>query len=283
MGPAVTGPASPLPGETLDRHDGRWRVADHGAQVLAWQPLDGDARPVLWYDPSDPQELPGVIRGGIPICAPWFGHGPGDDLEPHHGRARLCDFGREVLLDGPRFLLVRHTVEPEDLGAPFRLAHTVEMTGSSMTLNLEVTCTGTEPRPFEAVWHTYFRVGDAARARVEGVGGAAWRNHATGTSGTFTSDLLAIGPDTDTVLQEADGELSLADPAWGRRIDVDTQGCPTAVVWNPRTTAGTRSDLTGRAWRDLVCLETGAAKENALLLEPGQDTSLHMRVSTGTL
>lgn len=272
-----TGPA--LPGKVLDRHDGRWLIADHGAQVLAWQPLEAGSRPVLWFDPSDPQELPGVIRGGIPVCSPWFGHGPGDDQNPQHGPARLAGFDREVLLDGPRFLLVRHTVSPEALGAPFRLVHTVEMTGTSMTLSLEATCTDTMPRRFEAVWHSYFRVGDAAQARVEGVEGASWRNYATGATGTHAAGSLPIAADTDTVLQGAEGELSLADPAWGRRIDVDTQGCPTAVVWNPRMSTGTRTDLTGRSWRDLVCLETGTAKENALLLEPGQDTSVHMRVS----
>jgi len=283
VGTAVTSPATPLPGELLDRHEGRWLIADHGSQVLAWEPLDGDRRQVLWYDSADPQELPGVIRGGVPICAPWFGHGPDDDQDPQHGLARLSAFGREVLLNGPRFLLVRHTVGPEELGAPFRLVHTVEMTGGSMTLNLEATCTDTVPRRFEAVWHSYFRVGDAARATVTGVEGAAWHNHATGDAGALASDSLPIAPDTDTVLQGSQEALSVVDPAWGRRIDVDTQGCPTAVVWNPRMRSGTRTDLTGRSWRDFVCLETGTAKENALVLEPGQDTSLEMRDSVSTL
>lgn len=272
-----------LPGPSLCRQGGHWLIADHGAQVLAWRPLAAGSRPVLWFCSSDPEELPGVIRGGAPICAPWFGHGPSDDQGPHHGLARLADFSGELLIDGPRYLLARYAAGPEALGAPLSIEHTVEMSGLSLTLSLRITNADSVPRRVEAVWHSYFRVGDAARARVEGVGGASWRNYATGASGTLADDVLPVAPDTDTVLAHPDGPLSLADPAWERRISVETEGCPTAIVWNPRMSSGTRPDLTGRGWRDLVCLETGAAKQDALELDPGQDTMLHMRVGVTDL
>lgn len=277
-----TGTTRPLR-PALCRRGGDWLIADHGAQVLAWRPLAEGSRPVFWFSPADPEELPGVIRGGAPICAPWFGHGPTGDRNPHHGLARLADFSGELLIDGPRYLLARYTAGPQALGAPLRIEHTVEMSGLSLTLTLQITNTDSAPRTVEAVWHSYFRVGDAARARVEGVQGASWRNHATGASGTLADDVLPLAPDTDTVLQHPDGPLSLVDPAWGRRIGVETEGCPTAVVWNPRMSSGTRDDLTGRAWRDLVCLETGAAGQAALVLAPGEDAMLHMRVGVTDL
>ncbi len=269
-----------FPGPILNRRDGRWAVADHGAQVLAWQPLGRpDHRPVLWFDPSDVQESPGVIRGGIPVCAPWFGHGPTDDRPVHHGLMRLTDFHREVALDDPRQLLLRYRARLPGVD----VVHTVEMTGSSLGLELSLTSTAAQPQRVEAVWHSYLRVGDASRARVEGVRGASFHNFATGRRGRMDDDVLPVGIDTDTVLQDPVGALTLVDPAWRRGISLSTQGCPTAVVWNPRISSGTRPDATGAAWRDFVCVETGAAKERAIGLEPEDSVTLALRISAGPL
>ncbi len=74
-----------LPGTLHTAHDGAWQVAEHGCQVLAWQ---ADGKPVIWFDPEHADESDAVIRGGVPLCAPWFGHGPNNDQDPQHGLAR---------------------------------------------------------------------------------------------------------------------------------------------------------------------------------------------------
>lgn len=300
-----TGIGGRLPGPVTARQDGRWMIADHGAQLLGWQPIDQDAgqqpatlHPVIWFEPADPQELPGVIRGGIPVCAPWFGHGPRDDQEPQHGIMRLTDFDREILTDQADRLAVRYRAELPGVSS----LHTVELTGQAATLTLCLTSTGSRSQQVEGVWHSYLRVGDASRAWLEGVRGATFHNYATGRQGRLDADRLAVTIDTDTVVQDPPGPLALIDPAWARRITLQTHcllsdrrggrpvdrepaassqqtgSCPTAVVWNPRRTSGTRTDLTGTAWRDFVCVETGAAKQNAIDLEPGQTLTLGLRI-----
>lgn len=255
-------------------------MADHGSQVLCWQPLGAGARPVLWFDPSDPRELPGVIRGGVPVCAPWFGHGPADDRRPQHGVMRLTDFDREVLCDRDDRLVVRHRAALPGV----RALHTVEMTGSALSLALTLTSSSSSSQCIEAVWHSYLRVGDAARARIEGLRGSSFHNYATGDLGRVDDDRLAVTVDTDTVLQDPAGPLVLVDPAWQRRISLSTgcgpsRSCPTVVVWNPLRSSGTRTDATGSAWRDFVCLETGAAKQRAIELAPGRSITLTLRIS----
>ena len=85
---------STLPGTLHSAHDGTWQVAEHGCQVLAWQ---ADDKPVIWFDAEHADESEAVIRGGIPLCAPWFGHGPNNDQDPQHGLARRTDFEVTVL------------------------------------------------------------------------------------------------------------------------------------------------------------------------------------------
>ncbi|WP_084149516.1 D-hexose-6-phosphate mutarotase [Acidipropionibacterium jensenii] len=278
-----------LPGPVLTRQHSRWAVAHHGAQVLAWQPVPAISagapaasssqlawtdRPVLWFDPTDPQELPGVIRGGIPVCAPWFGHGPADDRNPQHGAMRLIDFTREILADSANRLRVRYRGSLPGVD----VVQMVEMTDSALRLGLTLTSTLGHPQQVEAVWHSYLRVGDASRTTVRGVAGADLHNYATGQRGPLADDILPVRPDTDTVLQDPAGPLVLVDPAWRRRITLRTAGCPTAVVWNPLLSQDTRSDLTGTAWRDFVCVETGAAKEHAIELPAGRSTTLQLEI-----
>lgn len=295
-----------LPGPVTTRQDGRWMIADHGAQLLGWQPIGQDAdrhpetsQPVIWFEPADPQELPGVIRGGIPVCAPWFGHGPRDDQEPQHGVMRLTDFDRETVVDRADRLAVRYRAELPGVSA----LHAIELTGQAATLTLSLTSTGSRSQQVEGVWHSYLRVGDASRAWLQGVRGATFHNYATGRQGRLDADRLAVTIDTDTVVQDPPGPLVLIDPAWARRITLQTHclladrrggreaaassqedgGCPTAVVWNPHLTTGTRTDLTGTAWRDFVCVETGAAKQHAIDLEPGQTLTLSLRIGVAPI
>ena len=85
----IMGGMTNLPGILHTAHDGAWQVAEHGCQVLAWQ---ADDKPVIWFDPEHADESDAVIRGGVPLCAPWVGHGPTNDQDPQHGLARRSDF-----------------------------------------------------------------------------------------------------------------------------------------------------------------------------------------------
>lgn len=291
---------STLPGPLTQARDGRWQVADHGAQVLAWQPADA-AHPVIWTDPDHPVSHPGVLEGGIPVCAPWFGHGPDGTLDPQHGPARTLDFTRvsSSTTDGLEVVLA---LPAADDPARDRVAvrHEVHLTDDALDLRLTLTNEGAEPVTVEAMWHSYFRVGDAARSRVEGVAGASWWNTVDDTRGVFDEDIMPIVPGTDTVVQDADPShvddlaadpgdagapgrartVALVDPAWGRRIDLATEGCPTVVVWNPyRGVMPADPSPALAAWRDFVCVETGYAKEHALTLAPGTSVTTRTRIT----
>ena len=56
----------------------------HGAQVTSWVPA-GQGE-VLFVSAASRWETGRAIRGGIPICFPWFGNKAGDAQAPAHGR-----------------------------------------------------------------------------------------------------------------------------------------------------------------------------------------------------
>lgn len=260
-----------LPGTVHTTRDAAWSVAEHGCQVLGWQP---GSQPVIWFDAAHAEEKDRVIRGGVPLCAPWFGHGPDDDLDPQHGLARLTDF--DVVADAGSDRL---EVTGAALLDGIEVRHHVVMDAEALTMTLLLTNRDATPRVVEAMWHTYLRVGDAARTSVEGVRGADWHNFATGTTGHFDDNALPLTPDTDTVLQGVGTTLTLVDPTWNRHIDLTLGGCRSAVVWNPHSATKVRPGPTGEAWRDFVCVETGLCKDNAVTLDPGRDLSLTTRLT----
>ena len=263
---------STLPGTLHSAHDGAWQVAEHGCQVLAWK---ADGKPVIWFDAEHAHESEAVIRGGIPLCAPCFGHGPNNDQNPQHGLARRSDFA--VTVADP--FRVIGTAETALIG----IRHEVVMADAALEMTLSLTNHDHKPRTVEGMWHTYLRVGDAGQARVRGIQGADWHNFATGEKGGFNADELVLAPDTDTVIQGVGPALTLVDPAWGRQIRLETTGCPSAVIWNPRSSSATGDNPTAQAWRDFVCVETGVCKDNAVVLAPDRGLTMSMRISVKTL
>ena len=81
----------PLGGPVVEMtHAGaRAVVSIQGGQVLSYVPTPG-AQDVLWLSPVA-RIVPGKsIRGGIPVCWPWFGPHAADGALPAHGFVRTA-------------------------------------------------------------------------------------------------------------------------------------------------------------------------------------------------
>ncbi len=71
----------------LQAAEGEAQVYLQGAHVAHFQPR-GD-KPVLWMSGESRFEAGKPIRGGVPVCFPWFGPKAGSPDAPMHGFARL--------------------------------------------------------------------------------------------------------------------------------------------------------------------------------------------------
>lgn len=268
---------------------GRFEVHDHGAHITQWVP-SADASPVLWTSPTAKFEPTVAIRGGIPICFPWFGTGRKTNKYPAHGFARLA---RWQLLEGRetngvttlRWLLDETMIPRLDGIDPDRNRFEITATqtfDSQLTIVMRLRNTDNVPLVVEQALHTYLHVGDIRRASVHGLGGKEFfdqirRNFDTQIGAVeFTRELDRIYWVDDTV--------EVHDPVLRRRIVLDTHNSETTVVWNPwaEKTAGL-SDMPDDAWESMVCVETSNVRNKAVHLNPGQAHELRLTLSVADL
>jgi D-hexose-6-phosphate mutarotase len=271
----------------IDAAGGEAHVYLHGAHVTHFQPRG--ERPLLFLSGKSHFEggTPGkAIRGGIPLCFPWFGAKAGDPSAPAHGFARLLPWQ----LDGV------HRGEHGELRASLRLepneytrryfdhdfTATLALTVSArLELELAVLNRGAAPMTIEEALHTYFAVADARRISIRGLEGIDYLDKTEGfVRKPGASDPIAITRETDRVYPGARGAVTVVDPAWGRRILVEKGGSATTVVWNPwAEKAKAMADFGDDEWIDMVCVETVNSGDGAVTIAPGQTHA--MRATLG--
>src|SRR5271155_2373079 len=172
----------------------------HGAQVTSWKPAG--AEEVIFLSSRARFAEGQAIRGGIPICFPWFRAKSDNALAPAHGivRTKLWALASIAQQDGD--VLVTMTTE-SDAGThkwwphDFRAVHRVTF-GTALKLEFTVTNTGAVPLRFEAALHTYYHVGDIHRARLQGLDGATYLDNTDGNREKIQVGGVAIGAATDS-------------------------------------------------------------------------------------
>jgi glucose-6-phosphate 1-epimerase len=260
-------------------------IALHGAQVLTFTPR-GD-RDWLWVSDRAYFQVGKPLRGGIPICFPWFGpHATERDSPPHgFARTRLWRLGRVDELGGQR-LRAELTLAPDPAGAPLfpgafaaRLAVTA---GEALELAFEVTNGGEAPFSFEVALHTYFAVGDIDAITVEGLGGCAYVDRVAGGARRHQDQgALPIRGEVDRIY-DSGGPVTLVDPARARPIQVRSRAAGSTVVWNPGAEkARTIVDMSPEGFRRFVCVETANVGDRRITLRPGETHETSVRYGAG--
>lgn len=237
----------------------------HGAHVTGWIPRGH--RPVLFLSPRSVFAPGKPIRGGVPICFPWFGPRAEGKTGPIHGYARIREWTVESthLHDDGRVEIVLILTQDE-----FHLRYRVTV-GAALELELEVRNISPAPVIFEEALHTYFAVGDIHQASVSGLAGTTYIDKAGGFQRRQLGDApLSIAKETDQVHLATTAACVIDDPAWNRKISIQKSGSQTTVVWNPwiEKTA-TIADMVPHDWQGMLCVETANAMEAAVHLAPG--------------
>ncbi|WP_413451759.1 D-hexose-6-phosphate mutarotase [Georgenia phoenicis] len=251
----------------------------HGAHVTAWTPAGAD--PVLWVSGSS-RFVPGeAIRGGVPICFPWFGAGREPGLAPPpHGFARLAPWRPVAAADDDG--VVRLTLEltdadiadiPAAAAWPHAFTATYAVTfGRELTLALTVENTGDAEISYEEALHTYLAVADARTTTVQGLDGATYLDKAPGGGPDLVTQRgdVTFTAETDRVY-DSEGTAVVVDEPGGRRIGIEKEGSAHTVVWNPWVDkAAAMPDYGGDEWPTMVCVESANALDAAISLAPGE-------------
>ncbi|MHB1156399.1 MAG: D-hexose-6-phosphate mutarotase [Phycisphaerales bacterium] len=256
------------------------RMYPHGAHVTAWRPAGHE--PVLWMSGKSWYESGKPIRGGVPICFPWFGPPrKGDPSAPTHGFARLKDW---TLADAARAdndaITVTMTLAADDATRvmwPHDFTAMMRVTfGAALRMELRIDNTDQQPINIEQVLHTYFAVSDVKQVSVTGLAGAMYHDRLDPTGLKTQGDQpIVITGETDRLYINTESACVLNDPAGHRAITVRKTGSRSTVVWNPWVNKSkAMPDFGDDEWPGMICIETLNAGENAVMLPSGKSHTL---------
>jgi glucose-6-phosphate 1-epimerase len=246
----------------------------HGAHLTHWQPSHAKA-PVLWMSEHSLWQDAKPIRGGVPICFPWFGPHRSESSAPAHGFARLVDWTLAGAVDRDGSVAVTFALDGARLSEvwPFRFRAEHEVVvGSTVTMSLEVENRDEVGFSFEEALHTYFAVSSIADVSIAGLERTPFLDKAGGlTERTQDDTPIRFTSETDRVYLETTATCSIDDPGLQRRIIVSKDNSRSTVVWNPWIAkARALADFGDEEWRGMVCVETANVGAPAVRLAPGE-------------
>ena len=246
----------------------------HGAQVTSWKPAGGDE--VLFLSSKSRWTDGQAIRGGIPICFPWFRAKANDPQAPAHGFVRTRPWQLESILEENHAVVVTMVTESDEhtrqwWPGEFRLLHRATF-GSQLKLELVCTNTGTTPLRFEEALHTYNRVADVQHVRLQGLDTVRFLDNTDSNKERTQRGDVVITSQTDNAYMNTRNTVELSDTKMQRQIRLAKANSLTTVVWNPwREKASEMRDLGNDEWTQFLCVEASNILDAAVNLEPRQE------------
>lgn len=263
----------------LVNESGSASIYHQGAHVASWVPAGQE--PVLFTSRQAHFVEGKAIRGGVPICFPWFGPGRDGNRSPAHGYARTTMWHALSHDNAHAVFALTHDDFPEaahaDFPQPFRCQYTVSV-GAALELELATTNTGQQPLEIEQALHTYLAVGDIRSVTVDGLEGVEYVDKVTGENSVRQEGPVSFTGETDRVYRSP-GPLVVHDPQLGRKIRISTTGAADTVVWNPwREKAQAMGDFADDEWVQMLCIEGANALDDFVTIAPGQTHRMTYRI-----
>jgi D-hexose-6-phosphate mutarotase len=233
-----------------------------------------------WFAPGKP------IRGGVPVCFPWFGGREGDAA---HGFARITDWELVKTAASPDGTVTLNFRLPEIPERPaWKNLRTELVVTVSDRLTMELIATNNSPAALEIenCLHTYFHVGDIGAVSLAGLQGVPFDDFAAGAGGARKVEndpVLRITKETNRVYPNHAGTVEIRDEKFRRTIRVEKFNSQSTVVWNPWTTQKLPDDFDPAEHRHMVCVESGNVKQNKISLAPEKTSALKVVLGSAPL
>jgi D-hexose-6-phosphate mutarotase len=254
-------------------------ISLHGGQVLSWQPLSA-SEPVLWMSKDARFAAGNSIRGGIPVCWPWFGAHAADNQLPAHGFARTQPWqvkGTRSLDDGSTELSL---TMPINGAVQAMWPHQAQLdmlvnVGETLKIALITRNLGEVDFTISEALHTYFSVSDIVQIHIDGLDSVHFHDKAAGWTEGDQIGVIPFAAEFDRVYVNTTERCTIVDADFNRRIHINKIGSQSTVVWNPWSErAAQMGDLGQDGWKHFVCVESGNALENAVTVSKGKSHTM---------
>ncbi len=260
---------------SIDNPHAQALISLYGGQVLSYRPT-GEAEDLMFLSERAHYTSGLSIKGGAPICWPWFGVDRSGLNRGTHGFARQQFWqvvSTQTLADGASEVVLQLKDSEDSLALwphSFELRTTINV-GASLKISLSTHNTGGDTMHLTQAIHTYFNIGAIEQVQVEGLAHTNYIDHAVGGNQAIKPQIGAIAfeREVDRVYIQAPATLYIIDSAWRRRIQIQTSGSRSAVVWNPWVEIAAQSvDLDDSDYQKFICVETANAADDVISIAP---------------
>ncbi len=263
--------------------DGSTELYLHGGHLASWTPTDKSD--ILWMSRKSCFEQGKPIRGGVPLCFPWFGPNEEKPDAPAHGFARTSIWDVELVQrqdDGgvSVTLLLKSNEQTRKLwNAEFELRYTVTV-GAVLTMMLETRNVGVTPLTMTQALHSYFAISDIHNISITGLEGVEYISKVEGKRTRQADATIIFEGETDRVYINTTSACVLKDPGMGRTLTITKKGSNSTVIWNPWESKAQRmTDFADDEWINMVCIETANALDNTITIQPGKTHEITAQIS----
>ena len=252
------------------------KISVYSGQVISFQPK-GESENLLFLSDKAYYQEGKAMKGGIPVCWPWFGPDPEGKGRASHGfvRNRMWNLlSAEPTASGETKVRLGVTADEETQKFwpyPFELAIEI-LVGDKLSVSLITQNTGDQAFPITQALHTYFATGDITKVRVLGFENARYVDKADGGAKKTQTGDITISEECDRIYTDVSPEVVIDDGAMNRRIKITSKGSTTAIVWNPWKEISTKmADLEDQDYQRFICVETANAEDEVIEIAPGSE------------
>ncbi len=249
-------------------------ISLQGAHILSWIP-EGEEE-VIWLS-NDAKFAEGKsVRGGVPICWPWFGAHETDKTFPAHGFARTTNWQvtkTKALDDGATSIYFttqsldeNKEMWPADTSVEYQLT-----IGKKLEMELITRNNGTTAIAIGQALHTYFNVGDVSNVSLHGLDDTSYLDKLDGFASKRQRGPITINEEVDRIYLDTVNDCVIEDKALKRNIIIIKCGSHSTVVWNPwQETANKMGDLGEDGYKKMLCVESCNAADDVVTIEAGK-------------
>ncbi|MDP2562029.1 D-hexose-6-phosphate mutarotase [Psychrobium sp. 1_MG-2023] len=267
-----------LPLLIIDNEQCQAVISLYGGQILEFTPKGKPA--VLWLSPLATFEQGKAIRGGIPICAPWFGAHSCKPY-PSHGFARtsLWQLDDVSTLDNQN-QQVTLSLTPNTMTRkvfPYEFTMRVHFTlGRELTVEFSVENQSEQAIPCEWALHSYFNVDDINKTYVTGLDNQDYVDTVNQLEATLLGE-LTFCTEVDRYFTQTQGEQTINSQ---HQLIIAGDNCPSVITWNPgQELASNMADIGEEFYHQFVCVERGAIKDQQWFIAPGEQKSARLYIT----
>ncbi|BDR12827.1 D-hexose-6-phosphate mutarotase [Vibrio sp. STUT-A11] len=255
-------------------------IALHGGHVVSYKPQGQED--LIWMSEKAVFDGKAALRGGIPVCWPWFGR----IAAPAHGFARTTEWELIEHRENENGVIIELALFPSEethqIWPHMFEARLLVEVGDELKVTLKVLNIDDEAWTFSGALHTYLNVGDVLQAQTSGMG-SEYIDSLKGNEVCQGGAVLQLTDTIDRVYTQPEAQILVKDPVLGRTLSVENHGHNSAVLWNPWAEgAQSMGDMADNGYETMLCVESAlhaSSLDQGKTLQPGESYELVTVVS----